>query len=200
MDDVLGNLRYALQLQETWQNSNDQFSTVESPEAVPSLDGTAIVELARRGDIDEMSLGSIGDSDFFSSNLARCLTTGLLITFRHVKKFGCPMRTKFQTVILQTCGVIKYLRTVCEHARDVIQNAWSRKILNELYQVFLDALRKIQFLMCTKFNDDNDCQKYLFAKNIVKLMRHSPFGYNRLKFSIGCATDEIIHGLRKGFQ
>ncbi|CAL5431268.1 unnamed protein product [Camellia sinensis] len=71
MDDVLGNLRYALQLQKTWQNSNDQFSTVKSPEAVPSSDGTVIVELARRGDIDEMSLGSIGDSDFFSGNLAR---------------------------------------------------------------------------------------------------------------------------------
>ncbi|KAI7995828.1 putative receptor-like protein kinase [Camellia lanceoleosa] len=68
MDDVLGNLRYALQLQETWQNSNDQFSTVKSPEAVPSSDGTVIVELARRGDIDEMSLGIIGDSDYFSEN------------------------------------------------------------------------------------------------------------------------------------
>ncbi|XP_028081866.1 receptor-like protein kinase FERONIA [Camellia sinensis] len=34
MDDVLGNLRYALQLQETWQNSNEQFGTVKSPEAV----------------------------------------------------------------------------------------------------------------------------------------------------------------------
>ncbi|KAI7994668.1 Receptor-like protein kinase FERONIA [Camellia lanceoleosa] len=71
MDDVLGNLRYALQLQETWQNSNDQFSTVKSLEAVPSSDGTVIVELARRGDIDEMSLGIIGDSDYFSGNLAR---------------------------------------------------------------------------------------------------------------------------------
>ncbi|CAL5355223.1 unnamed protein product [Camellia sinensis] len=97
---------------------------------------------------------------------------------------------KFQTVFLQTYGVIKYLRTVCEHARDVIQNAWSGKILNELYQVFPDTLRKIHFLMCTKFNDNNDCQKYLSAKNIVKLMRHSPFGYNELKFSIGCATDK----------
>ncbi|CAL5355227.1 unnamed protein product [Camellia sinensis] len=35
MDDVLGNLRYALQLQETWWNCNEQFGTVKSPEAVP---------------------------------------------------------------------------------------------------------------------------------------------------------------------
>ncbi|XP_028104784.1 receptor-like protein kinase FERONIA [Camellia sinensis] len=48
MDDVLGNLRYALQLQKTWQNSNDQFSTIKSPEVVPSSNGTVIVELAKR--------------------------------------------------------------------------------------------------------------------------------------------------------
>ncbi|KAL7164112.1 hypothetical protein ACSBR2_040094 [Camellia fascicularis] len=71
MDDVLGNLRYALQLRKTWWNSNDQFSTVKSPEVVPSSDGTVIVELARRGDIDEMSFTSPGDSDYFSGNLAR---------------------------------------------------------------------------------------------------------------------------------
>ncbi|GMP29529.1 hypothetical protein CsSME_00004594 [Camellia sinensis var. sinensis] len=84
----------------------------------------------------------------------------------------------------QTYGVIKYLRTVCKHTRDVIQNAWSEKILNELYQ----------------FGDNNDCQKYLSAKNIVKLMRHDPFGYKGLKFWVGCATDKTIHTLRKGFQ
>ncbi|CAL5428987.1 unnamed protein product [Camellia sinensis] len=71
MDDVLGNLRYALQLQKTWRNSNDQFSTVKSPEVIPSSDGTVIVELARRGDIDEESFTSMGDSDYFSGNLAR---------------------------------------------------------------------------------------------------------------------------------
>ncbi|GMP94354.1 hypothetical protein CsSME_00043834 [Camellia sinensis var. sinensis] len=70
MDDVLGNLRYALQLQKTWQNSNDQFSTIKSPEVVPSSNGTVIVELARRGDIDEMSFTSPRDSDYFSGNLA----------------------------------------------------------------------------------------------------------------------------------
>ncbi|KAI8030379.1 hypothetical protein LOK49_LG01G04132 [Camellia lanceoleosa] len=92
-----------------------------------------------------------------------------------------PLR---QTIFLQTYEVIKYLRTVCEHARDVIQNAWSRKILNELYQ----------------FGGYNNYQKYLSAKNIVKLMRHGPFGYKGLKFWVDCATDETIHTLRKGFQ
>ncbi|CAL5431270.1 unnamed protein product [Camellia sinensis] len=216
MDDVLGNLRYALQLQKPWQNSNDQFSTVESPEAVPSSDGTVIVELARRGDIDEMSLGSIGDSDFFSEMFDDWLTNHIqtpeeiwefyedkvLILSRSLVELlnqiidylnDIHERNSFnERYIGMTYGVIKYLRTVCEHARDVIQNAWSGKILNEFYQVFPDALRKIHFLMCTKFNDNNDCQKYLSAKNIVKLMRHSPFGYNELKFSIGCATDKVL--------
>lgn len=89
---------------------------------------------------------------------------------------------QFQTIFLQSYGVIKYLRTVCEHARDVIQNAWSGKILNELYRVLPDALPKIHFLMCAKFDDDKRCQDYLSARNIGKLMRHGPFGYKGLKF------------------
>ncbi|KAI8030378.1 hypothetical protein LOK49_LG01G04133 [Camellia lanceoleosa] len=84
----------------------------------------------------------------------------------------------------KTYGVIKYLRTVCKHTRDVIQNTWSGKILNELYQ----------------FGDNNDCRKYLSAKNIVKLTRHGLFGYKGLKFWVSCAADDTIHTLRKGFQ
>ncbi|XP_028119698.1 receptor like protein kinase S.2-like [Camellia sinensis] len=66
MDDVLGNLRYALQLQETWRNINEQFGTDTSPEAVPLQDGIVFVELASGRAIDEMSFTSIGDSDCFS--------------------------------------------------------------------------------------------------------------------------------------
>ncbi|KAL7164094.1 hypothetical protein ACSBR2_040077 [Camellia fascicularis] len=70
MDDVLGNLRYALRPQETWRNSNDQFSTGKFPEAVPRSNGIVLVELPNRGDIDKMSFMR-GDSDYFSDNLTR---------------------------------------------------------------------------------------------------------------------------------
>ncbi|KAL7214085.1 hypothetical protein ACSBR1_026495 [Camellia fascicularis] len=77
--------------------------------------------------------------------------------------------------------VITYLRTVCEHARDINRNAWSGKILKELHQVLPDALPKIHFLLCSKFNDQI-CLTHLSADSMVKLMRHGPFGYKGLKF------------------
>ncbi|KAL7183589.1 hypothetical protein ACSBR2_025892 [Camellia fascicularis] len=76
--------------------------------------------------------------------------------------------------------VVTYLRTVCEHARDINRDVWSGKILKELHQVLPDALPKIHFLLCSKF-DDQICLTHFSANHMVKLMRHGPFGYKGLK-------------------
>ncbi|KAI8005813.1 hypothetical protein LOK49_LG07G00176 [Camellia lanceoleosa] len=72
--------------------------------------------------------------------------------------------------------VVTYLRSVCEHGRDVNTKESSGRILKELHQVLPDALSKIHFLLHVKFSD-YICRKHFNANNIVDLMTNDHFGY-----------------------
>ncbi|GMP70609.1 hypothetical protein CsSME_00029398 [Camellia sinensis var. sinensis] len=78
--------------------------------------------------------------------------------------FNCPIE------------VVPYLRTVCEHGRDINPKELPGRILKELHQVLPDALSKIHFLLHVKF-DDYICRKHFNNNNIVELMTNDHFGY-----------------------
>ncbi|GFZ19221.1 malectin/receptor-like protein kinase family protein [Actinidia rufa] len=64
MDDVLGSLRYALQLQEDWRIKMDEAILPSHDNMV--CDGIVTVGIAGGGDTGGMSFRSLGDSDYFS--------------------------------------------------------------------------------------------------------------------------------------
>ncbi|GMP70610.1 hypothetical protein CsSME_00029399 [Camellia sinensis var. sinensis] len=86
----------------------------------------------------------------------------------------------FRSYFAVPCEVVNYLRTVCEHGRDINRNISSGKIVKVLHQVLPDALSKIHFVLFITFFD-NICLRNLNANDIVKLMKQGPFGYKGLK-------------------
>lgn len=97
-----------------------------------------------------------------------------------VNEQGQPI---FRSYFKVPCEVVNYLRTVCEHGRDINRNISSGKIVKVLHQVLPDALSKIHFVLFTTFFDNIRLMN-LNANDIVKLMKQGPFGYKGLKLRL----------------